>query len=182
MPIIDNDFFNTHMTQLGLKQSFSPKEEQLDELIIEASEWIENYLRRHVVIADIAEPIRGRGFQRLMLDHWPVTELTSIEFDDDNGISGTVDTSLVRVLSSGILEWKKTASGPWRKERTYNITYSAGMDPIPSTIKRATALKVVDLFQPQYQGARDTRSVEFISNIEAMIVDLLETYRRDRLG
>lgn len=182
MPIIDNDYFGTNMTQLGVKQSFSPKEEQLEQLIIDASEWIEDYLRRKVVPVQMVETVRGRGFNKMILDHWPVTTLTSISYDDDNGTSGTVDLALVRTLPSGLLEWKKPINGPWRRDRTYNITYTAGMNPIPATIKRATALKVVDLFQPMYQGARDQRSVEFVSNIEAMIVDLLEVHRRDRLG
>lgn len=182
MAIITSDFFNTHLEQLGLKASFSPKAEQLEELIAEASEWVENYLRRKVEQVTVVEVTRGRGFNRLVLDHWPVASITSIAWEDDSGASGTIDTTLVRSLPGGILEFKSDLNGPWYRTRTYTVTYVAGMSPIPVTIKRATALKVVDLFTPQYQGARDQRSVELVTKAEEMIVDLLEPYRRDRIG
>lgn len=182
MAIITPDFFNTHMEQLGLKASFSPKAEQLDELIIEASEWVENYLRRKVEQGPVVEVLRGRGYNRLMLDHWPVTAVASIAYEDDSGASGTVDPADVRVHQNGILEFKTLSSGPWYRSRTYTVTYTAGLNPVPSNIKKATALKVVDLFSPQYQGPREARAVEMVTKAEEMIVDLLEPYRRDRLG
>jgi hypothetical protein len=182
MPLITSDFFNTHMEQLGLKSTFSPKAEQLDELIVEASEWVENYLRRKIEQGEVVEVIRGRGFNRLLLDQWPISAVSSIAYEDDSGASGTVDPADVRILPSGILEFKSPLDGPWYRSRTYTVTYTAGVNPVPSNIKRATALKVVDLFTPQYQGPREQRSVELVSRLEEMIVDLLEPYRRDRLG
>lgn len=182
MALIDADFFNTHMEQLGLKSTFSPKAEQLTELIDEASEWVENYLRRKIEQGTVVETIRGKGYNRLMLDQWPVTSVASITWENDGGTTGTDNVALVRVNSNGILEWRNLLNGPWRTDRTYTITYTAGLNPIPKSIKRATALKVVDLFAPQYQGPREQRSVELVTKIEEMIVDLLETYRRDRVG
>jgi hypothetical protein len=182
MAIIDNDYFNTHMTQLGLKETFSPKAESLTALINEASEWVNGYLRRQVEPADLVEDIRGRDRNRLILDHWPVLELTTIDWADDNGQTGSIDPDDVRALGHGVLEFKNVANGPWRPCRNYTIAYTAGMDPIPARIKRATALKVADLFSPQYQGARDQRSIEFVSKVEEMIIDLLEDYRRERIG
>lgn len=182
MAIITPDFFNTHMEQLGLKSTFSPKAEQLDELILEASEWVENYLRRKVEQGTVIEVIRGKGYNRLLLDQWPIASVASIVWDDDGGASGTVDPADVRILEGGILEFKNPLNGPWYRSRTYTVTYTAGLNPIPSSIKRATALKVVDLFSPQYQGPREQRTVEMVSRLEEMIVDLLETYRRDRMG
>jgi len=199
MPIIDNDYFNANMTQLGLKSTFTPNADALTELIDEASDWVEGYLRRHVVPVDLTEVARGRNSHRLLLDHWPVLSITSIDWMDDLGRTGTIDKDDLRILGYGAIEYKnnltalgsawdwgwgpRTASnGPFRRDRTYTIAYNAGMDPIPSRIKRATALKVVDLFSPQYQGARDQRSVEFVSKIDEMIVDLLEDFRRERLG
>jgi hypothetical protein len=181
--IIDATYFNDNMTQLGLKSAFSPRAENLDTLIAEASEWVQNYLQRRVESTDLVEQIRGKDRNRLVVDHWPILELTTVEWADDSGSTGSIDVSDVRALSNGILEFKNPYSkGPWRACRTYTITYTAGMDPIPAVIKRATALKVVDIFSPMYQGARDVRSVEFGTNIEAMIVDLLEPYRRERIG
>lgn len=184
MALIDETFFTTHMEQLGLKATFSPKEEQLDELIQEASEWVEDYLRRRIDPTEMTEVLRGRGYHRLLLDEWPITEIVSIDWADDGGSTGEIDPALVRILPHGAIEFLNfnRPTGPWLPYRTYTIVYAVGMDPIPTVIKRATALKVVDLFSPMYQGARDTRLVEFVSNIQEMIVDLLEKYRRDRAG
>ena len=170
------------MEQLGLKSTFSPKAEQLTELIGEAQEWVENYLRRKVESGEVAETLRGRGYNRLMLDEWPVTALTSITWTDDYGSTGTVDVTQVRTHSNGVLEFKNVLNGPWYREYTYVVTYTAGMTEVPLSIKRATALKVVDLFQPQYQGPREARSVELVTRIEEMIADLLEPYRRERVA
>lgn len=180
--IITPDFFNSHMEQLGLKNTFSPKADQLSELITEASEWVENYCRRKIVSGQVVEVIRGRGYNRLLLDQWPITALTSITYEDDGGNAGTVDITLVRILDGGILEFKNVLHGPWYREVTYTVTYTAGFVTVPTTIKRATALKVVDLFSPQYQGPRETRAVEIVTKAEEMIADLLEPYRRDRVG
>lgn len=184
MTLIDADYFNDNMQQLGLKSTFSPKDGALDQLIADASDWVVNYLRRVIEPTEITETVHGKDSNRLILDQYPIISLTSVEYDDDyGGSSGEVDTDDVRPLYNGMVEWKKPYSkGPWRSSRTYTVTYTAGYDPIPSAIKRATALKVVDLFSPQYQGARDQRSVEQVTKLEELMVDLLEPYRRERIG
>lgn len=182
-PLIDADYFEANMTQLGLKEKFAPQGEALDQLILDASEWVESYLRRVVAATDITEVVKGKGYNRLILDQWPVNTVTSIVYDDDGGASGTIDVSNIRPLYNGMIEWKHPYShGPWRSTRTYTVEYNAGYDPIPANLKRATALKVVDLFSPQYQGARDQRSIEQVTKLEELLVDLLEPYRRERLG
>jgi hypothetical protein len=183
MTLIDSDYFEANMTQLGLKATFAPKDAVLDQLIEDASDWVVNYLRRVVEPTEIVETVKGKGFNRLILDQYPIISLTSVEYDDDSGPSGEVDTDNVRPLYNGMLEWKRPYShGPWRAGRTYTVTYTAGYAEIPSAIKRATAIKVVDLFSPQYQGARDARSVEQVTKLEELMVDLLEPYRRERIG
>lgn len=184
MALIDPAYFETNMSQLGLKASFSPKEEALDQLIVDASDWVVNYLRRVVEATVITEVVKGKGFNRLILDQYPIISLGGIEYEDDYGGSGgSVDTDTIRPLYNGMIEWKRPfTNGPWRTGRTYSVTYTAGYSEIPSAIKRATALKVVDLFSPQYQGARDQRSVEQVTKLEELMVDLLEPYRRERFG
>lgn len=182
MALITADYFNSHMKQLGLKSTFSPDADQLVELIDEASEWVENYCRRKLESGEVVEVLRGKGYNRLLLDYWPISAVSSIAYEDDSGASGTVDPANVRILGSGILEFKNPLYGPWYQSRTYTVTYTAGLNPVPTNVKKATALKVVDLFSPQYQGPREARSVELVTKLEEMIVDLLEPYRRDRLG
>jgi hypothetical protein len=56
-----------------------------------------------------------------------------------------------------------------------------GFAEIPTNVQRATALKIAVLLQPQYQGPQE-REIFMVTNLEALIVDLLEPYRRERLG
>lgn len=185
MTLIDETYFNDNMKQLGLKDTFAPKDGALDQLITDASDWVQNYLRRVIEPTEIVEVIRGKGYNRLILDQYPIISIATVTYDDDYGsnASGEVDVDDIRPLLNGMVEWKKPFSkGPWRAGRTYTVTYTAGYTEIPSAIKRATALKVVDLFSPQYQGARDTRSVEQVTKLEDLMIDLLEPYRRERIG
>lgn len=180
MAIIDVDYFNTNMNQLGLAAAFSPKAENLEQLILDASEWVQDYTRRIFEPTEVIEVIHGQGFRQLILENWPVIEVDSVDWEDTGSSSGTVDPDDYRVLPSGVLEFKRWEQ--WRTDRTYTVTYTTGYDPIPNVVKRATALKVVDLFSPQYQGPSDDRNVEFVSKIEVLIADLLEKYRRDRIA
>lgn len=183
MALIDSDYFNLNMKQLGLKSSFSPDADALVQLIAEASQWVENYCRRKIESGQVVEIVPGKDSYRLILDEYPVTALTSLTWDDFYGASGTISLDSVRTYTSGILEFKNrfNLEAPFLRSRIYTVTYTAGFDPVPDVVKRATALKVVDLFSPQYQGPREARQVEFVDDIDGTIVDLLEPYRRDRV-
>lgn len=182
MALITADYFNQQMKTLGLKSTFTPEAEVLDTLIAEASAWIEDFCGRKFEAQSVTEVLRGRGYNRLVLDNYPINSITSIDWVDDSGATGTVATSDVRILDGGILEFKNPLDGPWYATRTYTVAYNTGFSTIPGPIKRATALKVVDLMQPMYSGAREARQVELISDIEGKVLDLVERYRRERLG
>jgi len=179
--LIDVDYFNDNMTQLGLKAAFTPLPDALTVLIGDASDWVQNYCDRAFVAGPVVEVLRGRGYHRLILDQFPVNSLTTITYESDAGATGSVDITKVRVLTGGIAEFKNPVNGPWRSDYTYTVTYNAGYATVPSAVKRATALKVADLMSPQYRGPQD-REVNMVSDIEEKIIDLLEHYRRERLG
>jgi hypothetical protein len=178
MALIDSDYFNQQMTTLGLKSAFTPQANQLDTLIAEASEWVEGYCQRKFGTA-VTDVVRGKGYRRLILGQYPIQSLTSINYVDDGNNSGTISTSDVRILDGGMLEFKD-GSRTWSKNHLYTVAYSLG-NTVPGPVKRATALKVVDLLAPMYQGPRD-KAVELVSNVQEQIVILLEDYRRERLG
>lgn len=181
MPLIDTDYFNQQMVTLGLKESFTPKAETLSTLIAEASEWIEAECSRKFGQQEVIEDLRGKGYNRLILGQYPVSALNSITYYGEGEGTGTVDKTLVRVLDrSGMLEWKEPHNGPWLKSRLYTVNYGLP-SPVPGPVKRATALKVVDLLAPQYQGPRE-RKIELVSNVQEQIILLIEPYRRERLG
>jgi hypothetical protein len=181
--LITPAYFNAQMNTLGLKSSFTPTLENLDTLITEASDWVENYCDRKFELQDTVEVVRGpiRSNRRLVLPDFPVNSVASIAWVDDNNTSGTEDATAVRILQGGVLEFKNSTTGAFLYERLYTVTYNTGFSTIPSNVQRATALKIADLLQPQYQGPQE-REIFMVSNIEGMIVDLLEPYRRERLG
>jgi hypothetical protein len=179
--LITAEYIQEQMATLGLKQSFAPSAYALETLITEASDWVENYCDRKFASASAYTESFGSGGNRLILDDFPVTVVNSIAWVNDLGTSGTVDPSLVRIRAGGIIEFKNPINGPWYRDKFYTVGYVTGYDPVPSNVQRATALKVANLVQPQYQGPQD-REIFMISNIDQMIVDLLEPYRRERIG
>lgn len=179
--LITAEYFNEQMATLGLKQSFAPSAYSLETLITEASDWVENYCDRIFASSSAYTETFGSGANRLILDQYPVTSVGSISWVDDSGQTGTVSPALVRSRAGGIIEFKNPIHGPWYTGRFYTVGYVTGYNPVPSNVQRATALKIANLVQPQYQGPQE-REVFMVTNIDQMIVDLLEPYRRERLG
>jgi len=179
--LVTAEYMQEQMATLGLKSAFAPSAYALETLIVEASDWVENYTDRRFASASAYMSDFGSGSDRLILDEFPTTVVHSISWVDTSGQTGTVDPSYVRTRSGGIIEFKNPIHGPWYRDRYYTVNYQTGYDPIPSNVQRATALKIAMLVQPQYQGPQD-RQIFMVSNLEAMIVDLLEPYRRERIG
>lgn len=182
--LITQDYFNQQMATLGLRSDFVVDSNALDVLIEEASDWVEGYCDRRFVIEEYVEVIHYPFRQKTpyaLLDHWPVTAVTAIAWDNGIGGSGTYNPNLVWAGSDGTLFWKNHTFYAWFGDTRYTITYTAGYATVPTNVRRAVALKVANLMQPQYQGVQD-REVFMVTNLEAMIIDLLEPYRRERVG
>jgi hypothetical protein len=78
-----------------------------------------------------------------------------------------------------MIEWiNKTRY--FRRDRIYSITYNAGYTEIPTPIKHATALQVIELMQPAYAGLGE--GGDMIPETSAQIVEMLESYRRHRVS
>jgi hypothetical protein len=179
--LITAEYIQEQMSTLGLKSSFAPSAYAMTTLITEASDWVENYCDRVFASSSAYTEGYGTGRNKFILDQFPVTAVHSIGWVDESGQTGTHDTTLVRIRPGGLIEWKNPINGPWYEGRYYTINYQTGYTTIPSNVQRAVALKVANLVQPQYQGPQD-REVFMVTNLEQMIVDLLEPYRRERLG
>lgn len=172
------------MATLGLKERFTPSAEALDVLIEEASDWVEGYCDRVFAATEHIQIFRPTNSNRsggLILEHWPVISIDSIDWENSAGGTGSYSTDLVWTDSSGVIEWKSPHTYSWWGSLNWTIAYTAGYDPIPSNVRRAVALKIANLMQPQYQGPQE-REIFMVTNLEAMIIDLLEPFRRDRLG
>jgi hypothetical protein len=178
--LIDNDYFNAQTKTLGLKTSFSPEADVLSVLIDEASEWVEAYCRRRFGTQTITETHWGKGKGRLILNEYPVASVESITALSTTGAEAdTYAASDVRITPGGMIELVD-GSNTWYKDRFYTITYTMSA-PVPGPVKRATALKVVDLLDPMYFPGK-TKSVELVTAVQEQIVTLLEDYRRERIG
>lgn len=177
--LITAEYFQEQMATLGLKASFAPSAYNLDTLIQEASDWVQDYCDRKFELQEVTEERYGpnRASSKFLADNYPVNSVTSAYWEDGS-FSGTIDVSQLRYNKSGIIEWK---NGYFYPGVFYKITYSTGFASIPTNVRRATALKIATLLQPQYQGPQE-REIFMSTNIEALIVDLLETFRRERLG
>jgi len=181
--LISPEYFQEQMATLGLKSSFAPSAYSVDTLIAEASEWVEGYTDRKFELQTVTEVIRGpvRNTERLVLDNYPVASITTVAWVDDDAQTGTETVAGMRILSGGVIEFKNNHRDAFYRSRTYTVEYETGYAVIPRMVQRATALKIAQLIQPQYQGAQE-REIFMISNIDAMIVDALEPFRRERYG
>lgn len=181
MALIDREYFDK--LPLGLTKQMQPYMESIDTFLETASEQVEMYCERKFALQTHVEQIWGTGRNKLMLDQYPVTGVTSISFEDDYGGNWTVDTNYVRFHPSGVLEWKFPISqGPWRRDRIYTVTYTAGFDPVPGPIKHATALWATELMRPNFGGPQPERPAELVPFTTETIGELLENYRRRRIG
>jgi hypothetical protein len=179
--LIDAEYFNSQTTTLGLKSSFTPPADVLTVLIGEASEWIAAYCRRQFGAQSITESRQGSGRRRMILNEFPAESVTAITAVDTRGVATTdvPDPSDVRILPGGMLEMKDAAD-VWFKDYYYTVTYTLP-DPVPGPVKRAVALKVVDLLDPMYFPGKQ-KSMELVTSVQEQIVTLLEDYRRERIG
>lgn len=187
--LITAEYFQDQMATLGLNAKFAPSAYQLDTLITEASDWVEGYTDRKFGLQTVTEERYGppRPDRRFLADNYPVVSVTSAYWEDGTGSSGAFDVSQFRVRTGGIIEWKTILSvgsmysGAFYPELFYRITYETGYETVPTNVQRAVALKIAMLVQPQFQGPQE-REVFMVTNLEAMIVDLLEPFRRERMG
>lgn len=175
---------------IGLKGPRSiPEADQLQVLIDTATTAIEDFCQRRFASQEHVEVLRGKDSYRLILGEYPLTGLTSVAWEDDaTNTTGTIDTSLLRVIEDGWVEFKRKEAGrsgyvyagpEWFDAgRVYTVTYTAGYATIPGPIKHATALQVAELLQPNFGGASQ-EVPELVPLSSQLIVDLLDpAYKR----
>jgi hypothetical protein len=187
--LITAEYFQEQMATLGLKATFAPSAYNLTTLITEASDWVEGYTDRKFELQTVTEEKYGpvRSDRRFLADNYPVVSVTSAYWEDEAGSTGVYDVSQFRVRTGGIIEWKTLGNltgeyaGMFHRDVYYSLTYQTGYATVPSNVQRATALKIATLLQPQYQGPQE-REIFMTTNLDAMIVDLLEPFRRERFG
>lgn len=165
---------------LGLKDNIYQRigDTGLQAFIDTASQQVDNFCNRQLASGSVAQELSGNAAQVLLLREYPVTALTSVTWEDDNGITGTEDVANLRVSEAGVLRWKNPVNGPFLPGRLYTVTYTAGYVTIPGPIKHATALWVTELLQPTFNQGAAGKPTELVALSSEQIGELLEEYRR----
>lgn len=182
MGLIDVEYFKK--LPLGMNEKAMPPLEALTEFIETASEQVEAFCDRKFLSSARTESVWGSGKNELLLDEWPVTAVATVTWVDTSGVTGTVDVSKIRFSSAGVLEFINVVDGPWQKDRRYTVSYTAGytVGNMPRPIKHAVALWASDLMRPAFGGPSRERPPELVPLTTEQIGELLENYRRRRIG
>lgn len=132
-------------------------------------------------VEEIEETKDGTGKSYLYLDHYPVTELTSVVEDDVELVEGT-DFHLD--AERGIL-WKPVG-GKWTTSmRGVVVNYEAGHATVPMDVKLACLIEVARTYsmidkQMWGESSRTEDSVSITINTNELLPATLETLGRYR--
>ena len=82
-----------------------------------------------------------------------------------------------------MIAWKDKTSNTFDFGKTYTVEYNAGFVDVPLPIKKALALQSIEMLQPLFRKTNSAMSmVDLIPNSTELIVEMLEKYRRKRIG
>jgi hypothetical protein len=158
-------------------------DQQIQEKIDTATEHIEDYLDRKIASAYYTERVPGTNRYTLMLEQYPINSLIAVSSRDivENSQSYSTSDFLIH-NNAGIIEWVDKYRNAFFKDRIWVVQYAAGYATIPGPVKHATALQTIELLQPLFRGGANFVEMDLIDGINEQIVDLLEKYKRKRIG
>lgn len=184
MALIDKTYLKSTPLPIKDAQWNLIGDNQLDVVIDEASEFVEDYLDRHIESAYYTERVRGADRPFLILEEYPITELTSVEARDmSEQVTSYDPESFIIHADAGMIEWVNKATNVFSSQRTYVVNYTAGYYPVPGPIRKATALQAVEMLQPIFRRTNtNMTSTDMIPETTEQFVELLEKYRRKRIG
>jgi hypothetical protein len=158
-------------------------DDKIAEVLDMATTHIEDFLDRNIASAYYTERLPGNGRYTLMVDQYPVTALVSVSSRDISENTESFSTSDFLIHGgAGIIEWVDKLRNSFFRSRIWVVQYVAGFSAVPGPIKHATALQAIEMLQPLFRGGTDFVQVDLIEGINEQIVDLLEKYKRKRMG
>lgn len=158
-------------------------DDQLEIMIGYASDRIEDWLDRRLINGNYVERRKGSDLPRILLKNYPVTALNAVSSYTPSNAHTDWDVSLFYVNEdSGIIEFLEPSKWSFGKALTWEFDYEAGYAEVPGVVKHATALQTVEMLQPVFRGGRDFQEVELITELDEQIVDMLDKYKRRRMG
>ena len=165
------------------KQWEKVTDEQVEKVIAYASEHIADYIDRDIHADEYTERRQGNDRPRMVLNSYPVTELLSVTAVDEFGnVTEFSPGEFLVDEDAGIIEWLDRSRNRFWKGQFYEVEYAAGFSEIPGPVKHATALQTIQMLQPLFRGGANFVQVDLVDESNEQIVDLLEKYKRKRIG
>ena len=148
-----------------------------------ASQNIMDYVDLGIASAYYTERIPGSGTATLMLDQYPLLEVVSVtQLNRLNAAQGWTLDYFVVDTGGGMITWADRTRYAFYKDYDYSVYYRAGWLTIPGPIKHAVALQTIQMLQPMFRGGQNFTEIKLIDGVNEEIVDLLEKYKRKRIG
>jgi len=184
MSIIDSNYLKSIPIPIKDSQWDAVGEEQIQLAIDEAEQYLEDYLDRHIASDYYTENVNGRGRPFLVMEEWPINSLISVSSYDNSYSYESYDVNdFIIDSSAGMIAWKDKTSNTFDFGKTYTVEYNAGFVDVPLPIKKALALQSIEMLQPLFRKTNSAMSmVDLIPNSTELIVEMLEKYRRKRIG
>jgi hypothetical protein len=184
MSIIDLEYLKSIPIPIKDSQWDAIGETQIQQAIDEAESYIIDYLDRHIASAYFTEEVAGRDRPSLVMEEYPIDHIESIHsYDLSHNITQYDLEDFYLHEDAGIISWKNQTKNLFYKNNVYVVEYQAGFSPVPLPIKKALALQTIEMLQPIFRKTNSAMSmVDLIPNSTELIVELLEKYRRKRIG
>ena len=158
-------------------------DDQIARVLDYASQHVEDYLERRVEETEYIERIQGANRNTVMLNNYPVISIEGVSAIDVFGYTRTYSAADFLIdTDAGIIEWLDKYRNTFLRSYLWTFEYTAGFSTIPGPIKHATALVVVQMLQPLFRGGTNFTQVDLINESNEAIVDMLERYKRQRIG
>jgi hypothetical protein len=175
--------FKRYPMPITTKQWSEIGDDQLEAIIEYASHHLEDYMDRGILRDDYTDRLRGSNDPEILLNNYPAHYVTSVTaYDAHNNPYAYNTTNFFLDEEAGILGWLDRYRYTFYRNMYWTVTYNAGYDTVPGPIKHATALQTTKMLQPVFRGGVNFQEVELIGEIDEQIVELLDKYKKRRLG
>jgi hypothetical protein len=155
----------------------------IEQTIDYATQHVKDYLEKDIEETEYVERLRGQDRDTLMLNHYPIISLDAVSSIDVYGYTRTYQPADFLIdTAAGIIEWVDKYRNTFIKSYIWTVEYTAGYATIPGPIKHATALVCLQMLQPFFRGGTNFASVDLVDESNEHIVDVLERYKRNRIG
>lgn len=175
--------FKSYPLPVSAKQWSMVGDDQLEIVIGFATEHLEDYMDRSISIGTYVSKLWGSSGWLQLMPVYPIVDLVSVTAYDSYHNPTSYDlTDFWIDHEAGIIEWYNKNRYKFTKSSRWVFEYTAGYAVTPGPVKHAVALQTVKMLQPLFRGGSNFTEVELITEIDEQIVELLDPYKRRRIG